>query len=159
MVAGWAPKATLAPRPLCDLLCIPIFFIPLAVPYHLRSTIISHNGISSFMVSLNACRSDEILNHQGPDSHVGYVRLFLSRCGTFHKQGCMLFPVWRECPGNSPVTCLAWIVFSFENLTDLLAEGLQRKICACLCPGIECQYSRCCMHTQTLTACTATQRC
>jgi hypothetical protein len=38
-MSGWAHKATHAPRPLSDLLCVPICFIPPVVPHLCQSTV------------------------------------------------------------------------------------------------------------------------
>jgi hypothetical protein len=44
---GWTHKATLAPRPFSDLLCVPICLIPPVVPYLWQSTLSCITGLGS----------------------------------------------------------------------------------------------------------------
>jgi hypothetical protein len=104
----------------------------------------SHHNRS---VRWNGYLSNEILIQLKPHIHRWCVRLFLFLFpyGTSHKQGCQLYPVWRgdtlsdKFPVNSPVSCLAWDLFSFKNTTVILAVRSERKLLACLCPQIDCQ--------------------
>jgi hypothetical protein len=58
---------------------------------------------------------------------------------------------WKY-PVNRPVTCLAWDLLSPRNSTVLFAENSETKLFVRLCPGVDCQHSRCSMHAQLLMA-------
>jgi hypothetical protein len=62
------------------------------------------------------------------------------------------YPMKWQCPVNRPVTCLAWILLALKTQHFLFAEGLVWKPFACFCPGLDCQYSWCFLHIQSLIA-------
>jgi hypothetical protein len=83
----WAQKATIAPRPLSDLLCIRIYFIAPAVPYLWKSTIsyirIPSLWFGSIEIFMIPKRRNLIYLKR-------CVRLFLLPCDTSHNQSCQL---------------------------------------------------------------------
>jgi hypothetical protein len=65
------------------------------------------------------------------------VRLFLSHDGTLKNMiGCYSQFEKVALQMTGLVTCLAWILLRFKISTVLLAESLERKLFACLWPGM-----------------------
>jgi hypothetical protein len=79
------------------------------------------------------CLPDETLTQIKPHTHRGCVRLFLFPCGTSHKYGCQLNPVWRAALVSGSVLLtgllrvLSGICWVLETKV-FLAERLQRNL-------------------------------
>jgi hypothetical protein len=80
----WTYKATLAPRPFSDILCVTVYSIPPVVPYIWQSTVSYITKSSSLSIgSIKRLLKLRNLN-SAKSTHEGCVRLFLLSCGTSH---------------------------------------------------------------------------
>jgi hypothetical protein len=56
------------------------------------------------------------------------------------------WPFKWHCPVEQACDLSGRDLLSFKNANVLLAKSLERKLSACLCPGIDCKYSHCSLH-------------